>query len=255
MERGGGYYHVRLLQGPVAQPRDTGARRLREFLARILNTSPRYPRRASRCRVTGGWMSTARSISTTPAGACTRRRRCGSTPICSNTAALGNPHSVSLSSSGPRRSSSARGARCSTWFNAAVTTPRSSPQNATAALKHVGESYPFTAAAASPDRRQPQLGQRHPRVRARARGAGRQYAPLTMPELRIDRSRSTHCWRRRSAAPTTCSRSRAVELLGREASARSSSTTRTIAAGTCCSTRRHSFRPIASTSPRSGPTS
>ena len=118
------------------------------------------------------------------------------------------------------RAHAARGARL--LQRAPATTPRSSPLNASAALKLVGESYPFAPGGAlSADRRQSQLGQRHPRVRARERRAV-DYAPLTVPELCASTSRSSSALldARRPVARQPVRVSRAVEFLRREASAR-----------------------------------
>ena len=83
---------------------------------------------------------------------------------------FGNPHSANPSST-PRRSwSSGRAPRYSPTSTAPASTPPSSRLNASGALKLVGESYPFEAGGRLLlDSRQPQLGQRHPRVRERER--------------------------------------------------------------------------------------
>jgi molybdenum cofactor sulfurtransferase len=102
---------------------------------------------------------------------------------------FGNPHSASPSS---HRMTTlveqARGAVLE-WFNAspdeyaAIFTA-----NATGALKHVGESYPFsqgTSLLLTVDNHNSVNGIRE---YARAKGAPVDYAPLTVPELRIDRA-------------------------------------------------------------------
>ena len=62
-------------------------------------------------------------------------------------------------------------------------------QNATAALKLVGESYPFAPAAGCCSTvRQPQLGQRHPRVRARAGAPPSSTRRSRFPSCGIDRA-------------------------------------------------------------------
>ena len=82
---------------------------------------------------------------------------------------FGNPHSTNPTSSLTMDFIGQARARCSDFFNA-------SPDewvviftaNASQALKLVGESYPFDSGRPVPaDVRQPQLGERHPRVRAR----------------------------------------------------------------------------------------
>ena len=101
---------------------------------------------------------------------------------------FGNPHSAGLTSSAMTTLvERARGAVLA-WFNAqgeytAVFTP-----NATAALKHVGESYPFTAGGRfllTADNHNSVNGIRE---FALAKGAAVTYAPVTPPELRIDRA-------------------------------------------------------------------
>jgi selenocysteine lyase/cysteine desulfurase len=102
---------------------------------------------------------------------------------------LGNPHSVSLASSAS--TALVEGVRHAVlrFFNAsdqytAIFTP-----NATGALKHVGESYPF-----SPGSQFLLTFDNHNSVNgirefAQAKGASVAYAPLTTPDLRIDRDR------------------------------------------------------------------
>ena len=103
---------------------------------------------------------------------------------------LGNPHSGSPSSLGMTTLvEESRGAVLD-WFGAsrdeytAVFTA-----NATGALKHVGESYPF-----EPGGRLLLTADNHNSVNgirefASAKGVSAEYSPLTMPELRIDRDR------------------------------------------------------------------
>ena len=82
---------------------------------------------------------------------------------------------------GDRSWSRRRAPRCSTFFNAdpRPSTTSSSPPNASGALKLVGESYPFARGRPLPAHlRQPQLGQRHPRVRARAAAPSVIYVPV-----------------------------------------------------------------------------
>ena len=103
-----------------------------------------------------------------------------------NTQALGNPHSASPSSS--RTTELVEGARRAVleWFGAAGDYTAVFTANATGALKHVGESYPFTANGRlllTVDNHNSVNG-----IREFARAAGTQvaYAPLTVPELRLD---------------------------------------------------------------------
>jgi selenocysteine lyase/cysteine desulfurase len=107
-----------------------------------------------------------------------------------NAQIFGNPHSASPSSL--RMTTLVEQSRRAVldWFSAspdeytAVFTA-----NATGALKHVGESYPF-----APGGRLLLTFDNHNSVNgirefARAKGVEVEYAPLTMPELRIDRDR------------------------------------------------------------------
>ncbi len=103
-----------------------------------------------------------------------------------NTQALGNPHSASPSSS--RTTELVEGARRAVleWFGAAGDYTAIFTANATGALKHVGESYPFTANGRlllTVDNHNSVNG-----IREFARAAGTRvaYAPLTVPELRLD---------------------------------------------------------------------
>jgi molybdenum cofactor sulfurtransferase len=103
---------------------------------------------------------------------------------------FGNPHSANVTSSASTELVERTRRAVLEWFNApaddytAVFTP-----NCTGALKHVGESFPF-----SPGSRLLLSVDNHNSVNgirefARARGASIDYAPLTMPELRLDRER------------------------------------------------------------------
>ncbi|MEQ1574697.1 MAG: aminotransferase class V-fold PLP-dependent enzyme [Vicinamibacterales bacterium] len=109
---------------------------------------------------------------------------------------LGNPHSGSLASSATTGLVERARASVLAWFNAppgeytAIFTA-----NATAALKHVGESYPFATGS-----RLLLTFDNHNSVNgirefARARGATVAYAPLTMPDLRVDRDRLSNLLR------------------------------------------------------------
>jgi molybdenum cofactor sulfurtransferase len=102
---------------------------------------------------------------------------------------LGNPHSASPASSST--TAIVEGARRAVleWFNATRDYTAIFTQNATAALKHVGESYPF-----APGGRLLLAADNHNSVNgirefAGARGASVVYAPLTVPELRLDAAR------------------------------------------------------------------
>ena len=103
---------------------------------------------------------------------------------------FGNPHSASVTSSRSTELVERTRRAVLEWFNAppaeytAVFTA-----NCTGALKHVGESFPF-----APGDRLLLTFDNHNSVNgirefARARGAAIEYAPLTMPELRLDRER------------------------------------------------------------------
>jgi molybdenum cofactor sulfurtransferase len=101
---------------------------------------------------------------------------------------FGNPHSASPSSYSMTKLVEQTRRAVLDWFNAspgeyaAIFTA-----NATGALKHVGESYPFspgTGLLLTVDNHNSVNGIRE---FARAKGAPVEYAPLTLPELRIDR--------------------------------------------------------------------
>jgi selenocysteine lyase/cysteine desulfurase len=101
---------------------------------------------------------------------------------------LGNPHSASPASL--NTTALVEGARRAVldWFNARDYTAIFTA-NATGALKHVGESYPFASGSTlllSADNHNSVNGMRE---FARARGASVAYAPLTVPELRLDTAR------------------------------------------------------------------
>ena len=103
-----------------------------------------------------------------------------------NAHALGNPHSASPASSTTTRL--VEGARRAVleWFDASGDYTAIFTLNATGALKHVAESYPF-----SPGGRLLLTADNHNSVNgirefARAAGASLAYAPLTVPELRVD---------------------------------------------------------------------
>jgi len=100
---------------------------------------------------------------------------------------FGNPHSANLTSSAMTALvERARGAVLE-WFHGTHAYTAVFTQNATAALKHVGESYPF-----APVGRYLMTADNHNSVNgirefARSKSARVAYAPLTSPELRVDR--------------------------------------------------------------------
>jgi len=107
---------------------------------------------------------------------------------------LGNPHSANLTSS--RMTMLIEQARryVLNWFNAGDDYAAVFTQNATAALKLVGEAYPF-----SPDSTCLLTVDNHNSVNgireyAITRGASVAYASLTAPELRIDRTFLASCF-------------------------------------------------------------
>ena len=103
---------------------------------------------------------------------------------------FGNPHSASPSSRGMTALVEQARRAVLEWFNAAPDEYAAVfTANATGALKHVGESYPF-----SPGTQLLLTVDNHNSVNgirefARAKGAPVEYAPLTVPELRIDREK------------------------------------------------------------------
>ena len=103
---------------------------------------------------------------------------------------LGNPHSASLTSGAATALVERARSAILEWFDAAPDRyTLIFTANATGALKHVGESYPF-----SPGGRFLPTFDNHNSVNgireyARAAGAHVDYAPLTVPDLRIDRER------------------------------------------------------------------
>jgi selenocysteine lyase/cysteine desulfurase len=100
---------------------------------------------------------------------------------------LGNPHSASLSSSHTTELVERARRAVLRYFRATGYTAIFT-LNATGALKHVGECFPFTSAS-----RLLLTFDNHNSVNgirefARARGAQFVYAPLTLPDLRVDRA-------------------------------------------------------------------
>jgi molybdenum cofactor sulfurtransferase len=103
-----------------------------------------------------------------------------------NAHALGNPHSASPASTTTTRLVEDARRAVLEWFGAAGEYTAIFTQNATGALKHVAESYPF-----GPGSRLLLTTDNHNSVNgirefARAAGAAVAYAPLTTPELRLD---------------------------------------------------------------------
>ena len=99
---------------------------------------------------------------------------------------LGNPHSASPASGDTTTLVERTRRAVLTWFNASGDYTAIFTLNATAALKHVGECYPF-----SPATRLLLTADNHNSVNgirefAVTRGAGVEYAPLTFPELRVN---------------------------------------------------------------------
>ena len=105
---------------------------------------------------------------------------------------LGNPHSGSPSSSAMTALVEQTRRDVLDFFNAAGEYTAIFTLNASGALKLVGESYPF-----GPDARLLLSTDNHNSVNgirefARAKGAAVDYAPLTVPELALDRPRLDH---------------------------------------------------------------
>ena len=134
-----------------------------------------------------GWIGRGMSIWITRAAACMPNRNCASTWRCSATAVFGNPHSKNLTSMAMTHLVEQAREYVLRYFNA-------SPdeymviftQNATGALKLVGESYPF-----GPGDNYLLTFDNHNSVNgirefARARGATVTYVPVVLPDLRVD---------------------------------------------------------------------
>jgi selenocysteine lyase/cysteine desulfurase len=106
-----------------------------------------------------------------------------------NRAVFGNPHSASLTSSGMTDLVEQARRAVLEWFNAVGDYTAVFTQNATAALKHVGESYPFAPGGTlllTTDNHNSVNGIRE---FACAKGATVAYAPLTTPDLQVDEAR------------------------------------------------------------------
>ena len=181
------------------------------------------PRRAAPHRVPRASTPAATSTSTTPAAACTRSRSSRSTCELLRDGVYGNPHSVNPTSSASTALVERARAAVLRYFNArrseyvCIFTP-----NATGALRLVGEAYPFGPRRPVPgDVRQPQLGQRHPRVRpGEGRADGVRAARGARPARRRRDARRATSTRARRRAPQPVRLSGAVQLLRRQASAR-----------------------------------
>jgi selenocysteine lyase/cysteine desulfurase len=101
---------------------------------------------------------------------------------------FGNPHSASPTSSGTTAVVERARRAVLRWFNAEGRYTAVFTQNATAALKHVGEAYPFMPGGQlllTVDNHNSVNGIRE---FAHAKGADVEYTPVTTPELRIDRA-------------------------------------------------------------------
>jgi selenocysteine lyase/cysteine desulfurase len=101
---------------------------------------------------------------------------------------FGNPHSASPTSSGTTALVERTRRAVLRWFNAEGHYTAVFTQNATAALKHVGESYPFAPGSEfllTVDNHNSVNGIRE---FAHSKGATVEYVPVTTPELRIDRN-------------------------------------------------------------------
>ena len=117
---------------------------------------------------------------------------------------FGNPHSASLASATTTDLVEQTRRRVLAHFNAASEYTAVFTLNATAALKLVGESYPF-----APGGRFLLAFDNHNSVNgirefASARGAAVDYAPLTVPDLRLDRTRLTALLDRADGAHPIC---------------------------------------------------
>ena len=104
------------------------------------------------------------------------------------------------------------------------------------------------------DVRQSQLGERHPRVRARQEAAPATYVPIVLPEMRVDEAELAAASRtRHTGAATTCSPIRRNPTSPACSIRSTGFRSRRSAAGTCCSTRQRLRRPTASTSAAGAP--
>jgi selenocysteine lyase/cysteine desulfurase len=99
---------------------------------------------------------------------------------------LGNPHSVSLTSSGTTTLVERTRRAVLEYFKAADDYTAIFTLNASGALKHVGESFPFVNGSQLLMAFDNHNSVNGIREFARARGASFEYAPLTLPDLRLD---------------------------------------------------------------------
>ena len=160
----------------------------------------------------------------------------------------GNPHSVNPTSSAATALVEQARAAVLRYFNApeseyaCIFTP-----NATGAMRLVGEAYPFGTRRflATVDNHNSVNGLRE---FARARGAATAYVPLEAPDLRVDDG-SLEVTSTRPTGPQPLRLSRAVQLLGRQASAGVDRRWPTSVAGTCSWTAPRSRRRAGSTCP------
>ena len=159
-------------------------------------------------------------ISTTPAPASTPRHRFGGTPSCSHRACSGTRIRPAPPRLMRRASSSDRVARCSTGSTPATTTPRSSRS-----MRPVHSSTSASRIRSAPGGRLLLTVDNHNSVNgirefAVARGASVSYAPLTTPELRIDRIEIDSLLKTANRGGNNLfAFPGSVQLLGREASA------------------------------------
>jgi selenocysteine lyase/cysteine desulfurase len=117
-----------------------------------------------------------------------------------NERVLGNPHSASLASAATTELVERARRAVLDWFNARGEYTAVFTQNATAALKHVGECYPF-----APDGTLLLTSDNHNSVNgirefAASKGSSTAYVPLTAPDLRTDREALSTLLDRRSPA-------------------------------------------------------
>jgi selenocysteine lyase/cysteine desulfurase len=111
-----------------------------------------------------------------------------------NQEVFGNPHSANLTSSGMTALVEQARRAVLDWFNAGDDYTAVFTQNATAALKLVGESYPFASGGTCLFTVDNHNSANGIRVFATAKGASVVYSSLTTPDLRIDRARLTSCF-------------------------------------------------------------
>jgi molybdenum cofactor sulfurtransferase len=107
---------------------------------------------------------------------------------------FGNPHSANLTSAGMTTLVEQSRRAVLAWFNAGDDYTAVFTQNATAALKLVGESYPFARGGTCLLTRDNHNSANGIREYAMAKGASVTYSSLTTPDLRIDRRRLASCF-------------------------------------------------------------